>query len=564
MKLQIMSKKNLSIIFVILIFLFCVIFIIPHDKAYKVIDVISPNSFLLNNRKIFKISEIETFDAEFTQKNSFLAKNVGISEADAFILGNLAKEKARNLMKGRKVFIKNDSDLIYYRNSYKEKFFYSGFCFKENKPINQEKFNQILLTARKANYRIFDLDSGNVYKLNDSNSRNLKNYILVRKSHLSKLGQYQKGLVRKTLYSKNIKVFMTDFTKKLVPDKNCNSEFCKEILNNINSAKKSIDIAVYGYSRVPALENALQEAQKRGVNIRLVYDLDNKGKNIYPNTKVLVDLLSNNRSDMLSKEAYNTMHNKFYIFDDKTVVTGSANLSHTDMSEYNSNIVVSINSDILAKIYKKEFEQMFQGKFHNDKESFSNELVRLEDIEIQVYFSPQDKGIEKAILSLINNAKRYIYIPTFVLTHKKLSDALILAKQRGVDVKIIMDALSVSTKHSKINELRNAGVEVKTENYAGKMHSKSMFIDDKYSIIGSMNFSNSGENKNDENFLVVKDAEITKAGKDFFLYQWENIDNKWLKQNPRAESVDSIGSCFDGIDNDYDGLIDNAEDACKN
>ena len=160
MKLQIMSKKNLSIVFVILIFLFCVIFIIPHDKTYKVIDVISPNSFVLNNGKIFKISEIETFDNEFSEKNLYLAQNLGISEVDAFIMGNLAKEKARNLMKGRKVFIKNDSDLIYFRNSYKEKFLYSGFCIKENKPINQEKFNQILLTARKANYRILDLDSG--------------------------------------------------------------------------------------------------------------------------------------------------------------------------------------------------------------------------------------------------------------------------------------------------------------------------------------------------------------------------------------------------------------------
>ena len=64
-------------------------------------------------------------------------------------------------------------------------------------------------------------------------------------------------------------------------------------------------------------------------------------------------------------------------------------------------------------------------------------------------------------------------------------------------------------------------------------------------------------------WIIIKNEEITEAGKDFFLYQWENIDNRWLKQNPRAESVDSIGSCFDGMDNDYDGLIDNAEDACK-
>ena len=37
-----------------------------------------------------------------------------------------------------------------------------------------------------------------------------------------------------------------------------------------------------------------------------------------------------------------------------------------------------------------------------------------------------------------------------------------------------------------------------------------MIVDDKYTIIGSMNFSNSGENKNDENLIVINDAEIAK------------------------------------------------------
>ena len=221
------------------------------------------------------------------------------------------------------------------------------------------------------------------------------------------------------------------------------------------------------------------------------------------------------------------------------------------MSEYNSNIIVAIDSIDLANIYKKEFNQMYNGKFHNDKISYENKIVTLSNTEIQAYFSPQDKGIEKSIIHLINSAKEYIYIPTFVLTHNKVMESLISAKNRGVEVKIIMDSLSTSTKHSKINQLRESGIAIKTENYAGKMHSKSMFIDDKYSIIGSMNFSNSGENKNDENFLVIKNGQIAKAGKDFFLYQWKKIDNKWLKQNPKAESIDSIGSCFDGIDNDY-------------
>jgi phosphatidylserine/phosphatidylglycerophosphate/cardiolipin synthase-like enzyme len=369
--------------------------------------------------------------------------------------------------------------------------------------------------------------------------------------------------VKKFLSVGKIKVFMTDFTTKLVPDNECNTDLCRELIENINKSRSTIDVAFYGYSRVPEIEKAFIRALNRGVKIRLVYDSDSKGCNIYPDTAIMLDIIKDNISDISSKESYSTMHNKFYIFDDKYLITGSANLSNTDMSEYNSNIVLSIESEKLAKIYKKEFEQMFDGKFHNTKESFVKENILIDESELQVLFSPKDKGIEKEIIPLINNAKQYIYIPTFVLTHKKVTDALIIAKNRGIDVKLIMDALSVSTKHSKINDLRAAGVEVKTENYAGKMHSKSMFIDDKYSIIGSMNFSNSGENKNDENFLVIKNDKIAKVGKEFFLYQWEKIDNKWLKQNPRVEGIDSIGSCYDGIDNDYDELIDKAEDACK-
>ena len=61
------------------------------------------------------------------------------------------------------------------------------------------------------------------------------------------------------------------------------------------------------------------------------------------------------------------MHNKFYIFDNKIVITGSANLSHTDMSGYNSNAIIVIKSAEVAKIYTEEFNQMYEGKFHSNK-----------------------------------------------------------------------------------------------------------------------------------------------------------------------------------------------------
>jgi phosphatidylserine/phosphatidylglycerophosphate/cardiolipin synthase-like enzyme len=151
----------------------------------------------------------------------------------------------------------------------------------------------------------------------------------------------------------------------------------------------------------------------------------------------------------------------------------------------------------------------------------------------------------------------------FVITEKRLTQELINAKKRGVDVKVIVDALNASTEHSKHKELRSAGIPVKAENYAGKMHSKTMIVDDEFLVVGSMNFSNSGENRNDENVVILKNAEAAKFYKDFFLYQWDKIPEEWLKYTPRAEGKDSIGSCSDGIDNDYDGKIDMEDEACK-
>ena len=77
-----------------------------------------------------------------------------------------------------------------------------------------------------------------------------------------------------------------------------------------------------------------------------------------------------------------------------------------------------------------------------------------------------------------------------------------------------------------------------------------------------MNFSYSGENKNDENLVLIQDETITKFYKKFFLEQWNKIDDKWLNFDPKSEGFDSIGSCYDGIDNDYDGSVDSKDIAC--
>lgn len=103
---------------------------------------------------------------------------------------------------------------------------------------------------------------------------------------------------------------------------------------------------------------------------------------------------------------------------------------------------------------------------------------------------------------------------------------------------------------------------LKVENYAGKMHSKTLIIDDKYLVIGSMNFSYAGEVKNDENVLIIENTRLAKYYKGYFDYIWQKIPERYLKHGVRAEGKYSIGSCSDGIDNNYDGKIDKEDAGC--
>ena len=525
------------------------------EETY-VSEVTSPIEIKLKNDTLYKVSDFDSFDSYYSVKNKNLALRLNLTEDEAFILGNLAKYWAENILNNRKVFVSND-DLIYYKYSYKRKFENSAFCIKNNEFTNNYAAQKLIKNIRKSNYMIFDLDTEEYLPL-DKNFRS-KNYIVLKKGYKKhkKFSAKTKTIfvVPLVLNNGNFKIIISDFTQKLKPDRNCSTEMCKEILNNINSAKTSIDFAIYGYSSVPSIENAIKNAKARGVKIRLVYDIDTTDSNIYPNTNDLVKLVANTKNDSLSKEKSAIMHNKFYIFDNKIVITGSANLSHTDMSGYNSNAIIVINSPAAAKIYTEEFNQMYEGKFHSDKILSVNNSG--------IYFSPQNKTIQNTILPLIKNSKNYIYIPAFLISHKGMVTELIQAKNRGVDVRIITDALNASAKYSKVRELRAAGMPVKIENYAGKMHSKTMIIDDKYLILGSMNFSKSGESKNDENLIVLENKEAAIFYKQFFLYLWDKIPDKWLKFYPRAEGLDSIGSCSDGVDNDYDGLVDMEEESCK-
>lgn len=411
------------------------------------------------------------------------------------------------------------------------------------------------------------------------------------------------------LEKNKINIYFVDPLKNKKPVNEPDSDPALALLALINNAKESINFAIYGIGEQDDIFMALVEAKKRGVKVHGVTDVDMNYRNVYPDTfrlisylkDVVVDFESTQKTEAKIRPYFykngvnlpyiqniafdinkNTidrsyisrygiviqkgiMHNKFFVVDDKYVWTGSTNISSSCMT-YNSNASVIIESPYIAKLYNQEFNQMYlHGNFHeNKKEIKNNENINLnENTQLSVYFSPKSHVFYNAIIPIIEQAKSTIDIPMFYLTHKGVIQAILDAHSRGVKVRIILDAVGAQSSYSKHDILREAGIPVKVENWGGKMHMKSMIVDNELIVVASTNWTNTAANTNDENLLVIKNAKLAEKYSNEFERLYNSIPNKWLKKNPLPEGRDSRYSCYDGIDNDHDGLIDMNDDNCK-
>ena len=194
---------------------------------------------------------------------------------------------------------------------------------------------------------------------------------------------------------------------------------------------------------------------------------------------------------------------------------------------------------------------------------FSKADVKIGKTSLGVYFSPKANVITSVILPEIKKAQKEILVSAFYLTHKGLIDELIGAKARVIDVKVIIDAVGSSNFKNRISLLRHNGVDVKVENWGGKNHEKNILIDSSTFITGSANFSQNAQVKNDENLLVIKDFELAKQYRAHFFKMYNSIDEKYLKDFVNPESLQSKNSCYDGVDNNFDGKVDSLDPLCR-
>jgi phosphatidylserine/phosphatidylglycerophosphate/cardiolipin synthase-like enzyme len=129
---------------------------------------------------------------------------------------------------------------------------------------------------------------------------------------------------------------------------------------------------------------------------------------------------------------------------------------------------------------------------------------------VQAAFAPWD-DVEGLIVDALAGAHREILVQAYLLTSKKIGGALREARQRGVEVSVLVDAkqiASLATARKQKAALRESGIPVWGETGYTNAHNKVIVIDagsaDATLITGSYNFTWSAQHKNAENILIVR------------------------------------------------------------
>lgn len=136
----------------------------------------------------------------------------------------------------------------------------------------------------------------------------------------------------------------------------------------------------------------------------------------------------------------------------------------------------------------------------------------------EVRFSPRG-GCEELLIYWLNRANSSIHAMVYSFTLDSVGDALVAAKGRGVEVKVLFEKDQLS-KDSEYWRLKEAGIQVRLDGNPALMHHKVAIIDGEIVITGSYNWSASAEKRNDENLLVVRSLEVAKAYETEFQKLW--------------------------------------------
>jgi phosphatidylserine/phosphatidylglycerophosphate/cardiolipin synthase-like enzyme len=311
----------------------------------------------------------------------------------------------------------------------------------------------------------------------------------------------------------------------------------KALLRLLKTARKSVDGAFYDIED-PGVADALVQARRRGVKVRLVTDTDNMVEKSDPTQpRKAITLLQSNGVPVVDDKRSGIMHHKFMVVDGQTVWTGSTNLTTTSLYRHNNN-ALTLRNRRLAEAFDAEFERLFErrefGKSVRGETKPTDELPLGGGMTVQAFFSPGGNG-RAAVVREVRGAQRAIRFMTFSLTDLETGDALVERAKAGVKVEGVFDRWLAAGQYSLFDRFKAAKLEVRKDGNEALMHHKVIVVDNDTVITGSYNYSQNAEHNNNEAFLIFRKARSVARA---FVDEYERLRQASIVNRPPPHKPD--------------------------
>jgi cardiolipin synthase len=313
-------------------------------------------------------------------------------------------------------------------------------------------------------------------------------------------------------------------------------EFFSHFLQAAAGAKKNISVRLYVFCQDPfslTLADMLKRKSNDGIKVKVLLDDLNlainwvrpspkalpQDKYVMPNIKKYLKEDSKVKVRTQANTWVSFAHQKVIVIDDDLAYTGGMNFGE-DYRYFWHDMMVALRGPVVLRL-QNDFNQAWVfcgvgGDYHaaaraltTKQKKYKGSTEGMTDIRI-LYTTPASSEILRAQLAAIKRAKRRIYVSNPYFSHDQIIKALVEARARGVDVRVIMPTdnnvgLMDTSNSIKANTMLKNGIRI--YKYKGMTHLKAAIYDD-WVCLGSANFDNYSLNFNQEMNIAVSDKKF--------------------------------------------------------
>jgi phosphatidylserine/phosphatidylglycerophosphate/cardiolipin synthase-like enzyme len=310
-------------------------------------------------------------------------------------------------------------------------------------------------------------------------------------------------------------------------------EVARLLAEFVAPARETLELALYDLELHDETANivwdALVGAHERGINVRLIYNLDQDDRPPVPpppkTEPAVVEALPFETAGIPGWP--DLMHHKYVVRDRDAVWTGSTNWTDDSWS-LEENVIAIVESTGIAIRYQEDFAQLWKKREVARSGRVPSDPIRVGSARVRTWFCPKrGEKLASEIAHRIAGAQRRVRVASPVISSGPILGTLAeVAADGRVDLTGVVDATQIA---EVLEQWRlNGNVTWKgpalrflleRAHFTGKpstpyapgavhdyMHAKVTVCDDTV-FVGSFNLSHSGE-ENAENVLEIEDAAL--------------------------------------------------------